>query len=109
MLETWPSSPTGTRTCSPRWLQCDLCSPGSHQGRDWLEAALDVERRELIRANERSLSAYLEAAEEWEQAWPRIGRAIEGLSLGQQHRIVVEEARGLLPERVPWTAWGTSS
>ena len=77
---------------------------GIHQGRDWLEAALDAERRELIRANERRLSAYLEAAEEWERAWPRIGRAIAGLPLGQQHRILLGEAPGLLAERVEWTA-----
>ncbi len=69
-------------------------------GRESLEQALDAERRELIHANERRLSAYLEAARDWAEAWPETSRAIEGMALGAAHRILVERARELLPARV---------
>lgn len=66
-------------------------------GRDALEAALDDERRRLMRANEARLAAYLDAARPWADLWPAVEREIAGLPLGEAHAIVVARARGVLP------------
>jgi len=67
------------------------------EGRDALEAALDAERREAIRANEERLERYSNAATDWATAWPRIRAQIANLPLAEAHRIVVAEAEGVLP------------
>lgn len=67
------------------------------RGRDALEAALDAERRGLMRANEARLAAYLEAARPWSALWPVVEREIAGLPLGAAHGIVVRMAEGVLP------------
>jgi hypothetical protein len=66
-------------------------------GRDALEAALDRERRQLIRADEARMGGYRAAAERWASAWPAVSREISGLALLDAHRIVVARAAGLLP------------
>ncbi len=71
------------------------------QGREALEAALDAERRQLIRANEERLAKYLEAARPWAAAWPALSRQIDGLALSEAHRLMVRQAETLLPFTVP--------
>jgi len=67
------------------------------EGRDLLEAALDRERRESIRRNERRLEAYAHAAASWYALWPGVEAEIAGLSLGKAHAIVLIRASGVLP------------
>lgn len=67
------------------------------KGRDALEAALDAERREMIHANEQRLESYMRVASSWADAWPKIARAMEGLSLHDAHHVMVERAEKLLP------------
>ena len=71
------------------------------QGREALEAALDAERRQLIRANEGRLGRYMEAAKPWAAAWPTLSRQMEGLALSEAHRLMVRQAETLLPLTVP--------
>jgi len=68
-----------------------------HRRREELEAALDAERRALIRANEQRLAVYTRAAEGWAVAWPDVAREIAGRSLQEAHPIVIERAEGILP------------
>jgi hypothetical protein len=70
------------------------------EGRERIEVALDAERRELMRANERRIERYLDAARAWAEIWPGLARRLAGLPLEEAHRIVVGEASGRLPERV---------
>ncbi len=69
------------------------------QGRQTLEAALDFERRELLRADENRLEHYALAAQEWTHNWPQLKAQISGLSLRAAHKIVVEHAQ-ILPQQV---------
>ena len=69
-------------------------------GRDSLEVALDAERRELMHANERRLQVYMDAAQAWLDAWPRIDAEVSGLPLREAHAAVVAHAEGLLPFQV---------
>ncbi len=71
------------------------------QGREALEAALDAERRQLIRANEERLAKYMEAAKSWASAWPALSREMEGLALSEAHQLMVRRAETLLPFAVP--------
>lgn len=71
------------------------------QGREALEAALDAERRQLIRANEERLAKYLEAAKPWAAAWPALSRQMDGLPLSEAHTLMVRQAETLLPFTVP--------
>jgi hypothetical protein len=71
------------------------------QGREVLEAALDAERRQLIRANEERLNRYMEAAKSWAAAWPALSRQMDGLALSEAHRLMVRQAETLLPFTVP--------
>jgi len=71
------------------------------QGREALEAALDAERRQLIRANEERLAKYMEAAKPWAAAWPALSRQMDGLALSEAHRLMVRQAETLLPFTVP--------
>lgn len=69
-------------------------------GRDALEAALDAERRALMRANEERLAAYVAAARPWYEGWPVLEKRIVGLPLRQAHQEVVRAAQGVLPSQV---------
>lgn len=69
-------------------------------GRDALEEALDRERRQLMRADEDRLNAYMTAASAWADAWPATQSMIAGLPLEQAHACMVERADGLLPHHV---------
>ena len=71
------------------------------QGREVLEAALDAERRQLIRANEERLARYMEAAEPWAAIWPTLTREMQGLGLSEAHRLMVQRAKTVLPFAVP--------
>jgi hypothetical protein len=71
------------------------------QKREALEAALDAERRQLIRANEERLARYLEAAKPWAAAWPSLSRQMDGLTLPEAHQLMVRQAETLLPFTVP--------
>lgn len=69
-------------------------------GEDALAAALDAERRALIKQDGARLSRYQAASERWETAWPAVSRKIAGKSLPAAHAIVCEMAADLLPESV---------
>ncbi|MBM4026461.1 MAG: hypothetical protein FJ280_13835 [Planctomycetes bacterium] len=62
---------------------------------------MDAERRQLIRANEERLARYMEAARPWAAAWPALSREMEGLTLCEAHRRMVQRAETLLPFLVP--------
>ena len=71
------------------------------QGREALEAVLDAERRQLIRANEERLAKYMEASKPWAADWPDLSRQMDGLDLPEAHRLMVRRAETLLPFVVP--------
>lgn len=71
------------------------------QGRETLEAALDAERRRLIRANEERLGRYLDASKPWAAMWPSLSRQMEELTLSEAHRLMVGQAEARLPFLVP--------
>ncbi|NQT92257.1 MAG: hypothetical protein HQ559_05815 [Lentisphaerae bacterium] len=71
-----------------------------HDGRDGLEVALDAERRELIHANERRLQSYMDAAQAWSAAWPRIDAEVSDMPLTEAHATLVAHAEGRLPFQV---------
>jgi len=66
-------------------------------GQRRLEAALDAERRRLIRANEARLAAYEEAAQGWAAAWSQIEREIGKRGLLNAHAMFVKRAEIVLP------------
>jgi hypothetical protein len=66
-----------------------------------LEAALDAERRRLIRANERRLARYAAAAQAWSETWKNVEREIAGIPLPEAHRVVANRAEGVLPYSPP--------
>ncbi len=70
------------------------------KGREALEAALDQERRQLVRANEMRLRAYLDAAAAWAGAWPSISEVTARLPLPEAHSYIVERAEALLPTAI---------
>lgn len=65
--------------------------------REQLEAAIDRERRDLMRANEERLLVYEGAAAAWSTRWPELATALRPLGLREAHRCMVEEAARLLP------------
>jgi len=69
-------------------------------GREALEAALDRERRDSIRANEQRLARYHAAAQAWSEVWKEVQKRIAGLPLGEAHRVLVSRAEGVLPFEV---------
>ena len=71
------------------------------QGREALEAALDAERRRLIRANEKRLTKYMEASKPWAAAWRDVSGQMQGLDLSEAHKLMVRRAETLLPFIVP--------
>ena len=70
------------------------------KGLKGLEAALDLERRQLIHANEKRLAKYMNDAEAWAKAWQRVISKIEGRKLREAHAILVKDARDVLPFEV---------
>lgn len=71
-------------------------------GREALEAALDAERRRLMRRNERRLAAYLAAAGPWADRWRALMPSLRGVPLERAHALVVSAAEGVLPFDVSW-------
>lgn len=67
-------------------------------GRDALEEALDRERRQLMRADENRLAAYMTAATQWADEWPTTQRMIAGIPLLQAHTRMLQRAADLLPQ-----------
>ncbi|HLU48993.1 MAG TPA: hypothetical protein VK116_12950 [Planctomycetota bacterium] len=67
------------------------------RGRDALEAALDAERRSLMRADELRLRKYADASKTWAERWRSAQRELEGLSLEHAHARMVGWADGVLP------------
>ena len=66
-------------------------------GLEAVETALDAERRELMRANERRLNTYLDAARDWAASWPEVGRIAGAMPLPEAHAFVTRRAEGVLP------------
>ncbi len=62
-----------------------------------LAAALDAERRDLMRVNEERLAKYLDASRPWQSAWPAIQSEIAGLPLSTAHAALIKAAEGTLP------------
>ena len=77
-------------------------------GRGALEAALDAERRTLMRANEERLLVYREAMQAWTAVWPEVAAETAELPLAEAHAVVVERAEGVLP-RAPLDENGGAS
>jgi hypothetical protein len=69
-------------------------------GLEALEAALDAERRQLIREDESRISRYMQAAEQWASSWPRVSAEIESLPLWEAHQFLVQRAETILPFHV---------
>jgi hypothetical protein len=67
------------------------------EGREALERALDAERRDAMRANERRIARYLDAARAWRARWPAVEREVAGVALPEAHEVVVARASGVLP------------
>lgn len=65
--------------------------------REALEEALDKERREFMRADERRLDAYAEASVDWRSAWPSLQRSIVNAPLIKAHDKILQHAQNLLP------------
>lgn len=71
------------------------------EGRDALEAALDRERRALIRADEERLQRFRDAAAAWAELWPELARRIADQPLDEAHSVVTASAEGVLPFAPP--------
>lgn len=72
---------------------------GGATGLDRLAEALDAERRTLIKRDAARIGAYEQAAAPWREKWPAVRREIEGLPLGEAHRIVTAKAGPCLPKK----------
>jgi hypothetical protein len=70
-------------------------------GRDALAAALDAERRELMKLNEDRLECYGKAAREWAANWPAVRKEIQSLPLLEAQARMVDAAKQCLPTAVP--------
>lgn len=77
------------------------CLRAALEGRDALGAALDAERRALIKLNEERLEGYEAAAKEWAAAWPVLQKRIRSLPLLEAHGAIIEAATKCLPTGVP--------
>lgn len=64
---------------------------------DTIAAALDQERRELIKKNEDRLKRRMNASKAWLAAWTEISRRVENLPLREAHSKIIEAASNLLP------------
>ncbi len=69
-------------------------------GEEVLAAALDAERRALIRADETRLSRYQQAATTWESAWPAVASEITNLPLPEAHERMCAAAVLALPTTI---------
>ncbi len=67
------------------------------EGREKLEELLDAEKRTLIHQNENRLTHYLKAAEKWTASWPSIEKELSGKPLLEAHKMVIDQAEGVLP------------
>ena len=67
------------------------------EGREKLEKELDAERRDLMHRNEKRLQAYMDASEKWLEIWPDIQKEIAGCNLLEQHKIIIDRAKNVLP------------
>lgn len=65
-----------------------------------LEEELDRERRLLIRANSKRISAYMDASVAYQEEWKKIAPDIEQISLSEQHSLLVQLASRSLPHEV---------
>jgi len=70
------------------------------RGRDALEQALDAERRDLMRANEKRIGAYLAASAIWQERWKEVQREGELGVLSDSHHRLVGAAEACLPFEV---------
>jgi hypothetical protein len=68
------------------------------EGEDALAAALDHERRQMMKADEARLSSYKAASESWEVSWPSLAKEISSLPLDAAHERIVAAAETLLPQ-----------
>ncbi len=90
--------PAAVRSTIPRRPLLGLLD----RGREAVETALDEERRSMIRADEKRMNAYAEAASDWRREWPETLRLTERLPLGEAHAVIESRARNLLPAVVNW-------
>ncbi len=67
-------------------------------GEDVLAAALDHERRQMMKADEARLAHYKAASESWEAAWPSLAKEISSLPLQAAHQRIAAAAETLLPQ-----------
>lgn len=67
------------------------------EGRNVVEQSLDIERREMMRINEKRLQSYMESAERWLGVWAAVHAETKGLSLLDAHKIIIEKASSVLP------------
>lgn len=69
----------------------------SEQGEDALAAALDTEKRQYIKENERRLDMFERASAQWAHQWPTLSKSIQGLTLTDAHHQLVQTAQNILP------------
>ena len=69
----------------------------TNSGRERLEELLDKEKRTLIRQNEKRFSRYLKTAEKWTAKWPSIEKGLSGIPILDAHKMLINEAKGVLP------------
>jgi hypothetical protein len=67
------------------------------KGEDTLAAALDHERRQMMKTDEARLARYKTASGSWETAWPTLANEISSLPLQAAHQSIVAAAETLLP------------
>jgi hypothetical protein len=67
------------------------------EGHEALGAALDAERRMMMKLNEERLARYETAARDWAAVWPNLQKRIRTLPLLEAHGAIVEEAMRCLP------------
>ncbi len=72
---------------------------GPEPDEDELGAALDAERRQLMKADRDRMARYESAARAWREKWPQLKTQIEDLPLRQAHEILVKEATRDLPAK----------
>lgn len=77
------------------------CLRAAAAGPEALGAALDAERRGLMKLNEERLARYEAAARQWAAAWPALQKRIRPLSLPEAHDAMVEAAMECLPAAIP--------
>ncbi len=67
------------------------------KGEDTLAAALDHERRQMMKTDEARLARYKTASGSWETAWPSLANEISSLPLPAAHQSIVAAAETRLP------------